>query len=299
MPSDIQYKGVKDAKSNIKVEEFDPSTLETIDMAFYDFVNNTMNVSATTNKGWKKTPVLWVSAERSFLSKNNPDLVDSDGALILPIISIERTAMQKSLTRKGAYHGLSGDNLEAHHYGRITLARKIVKDKTNNYSVAANRKKYGSVQRTPGRQSYYPINSNKKVVYETLSMPMPIYVDMTYTVAVRTEYIQQMNELLSPFITIGGGISSFVVEKAGHRYEAFLKEDLSQQNNVANMGTDERTYITNITFEVLGYIIGESPNGDRPKIIKRESAVEVKIGRERVIVGAIPEYGKGKSFYRD
>ena len=65
------------------------------------------------------------------------------------------------------------------------------------------------------------------------------------------------------------------------------------------MGTDERTYKTTLSFEVLGYIIGESPNGDRPKVIKKESAVEVKIGRERVIVGAIPEYGKGKNFYRD
>ena len=299
MPNDIQYKGVKDAKSNLKVEEFDPSNLENIDMAFYDFVNDKMNNFSTTNKGWKKTPVLWVSAERSFLSKNNPDLLDSDGALILPLISIERSAMQKSLTRKGAYYGLSGDNIDENRYGRITLARKIVRDKTNNFSVAANRKKYGAVHRTPGRQSYYPMKSNKKVVYETLSMPMPIYVDMTYTVTVRTEYLQQMNELLAPFITLGGAISSFVINKNGHRYETFLKEDLSQDNNVSSMGTDERTYKTALSFEVLGYIIGESPNGDRPKVIKKESAVEVKIGRERVIVGAIPEYGKGKNFYRD
>ena len=299
MPNDIQYKGVKDAKNNLKVEEFDPSTLENIDMAFYDFVNDKMNNFSTTNKGWKKTPVLWVSAERSFLSKNNPDLIDSDGALILPLISIERTSMQKSLTRKGAYYGLSGYNLEENRFGRITLARKIVRDKTNNFSVADNRKKYGTVQRTPGRQSYYPMKSNKKVVYETLSMPMPIYVDMTYTVSIRTEYVQQMNELLSPFINLGGGINYFVIKKDGHKFETFLKEDLSQQNNISNMGVDERTYISNLNFEVLGYIIGEGPNGERPKIIKKENAVEVKIGREKVILGDIPDYGKGKSKYRD
>ena len=268
-------------------------------MAFYDFINDTMNVAATTNTGWKKTPILWVSAERSFLSKNNPDLVDSDGALILPIISIERTGMQKSLTRKGAYYGLSGDLLEKNHFGRITLARKIVKDKTNNFTVAANRKTYGEVRDAPNRQKYYPRTKNSKVVYETLSMPMPIYVDMTYTITVRTEYVQQMNELLAPFITLGGGISCFIIEKDGHRFETFLQEDLAQNNNVSNMGTDERSYETNLSFEVLGYIIGEGPNGERPKIVRRQNAVEVKIGREHVIVGDIPEYGRGKSKYRD
>ena len=63
------------------------------------------------------------------------------------------------------------------------------------------------------------------------------------------------------------------------------------------MGTDERMYKTEINFEVLGYIIGEGPNGERPKAIRRENAVDVKISRERVIVGDIPEYGDGKSFY--
>ena len=89
MPSDDnQYKGVKNAKDNIKVEEMIPSTLETVDMAFYNFIDKKMNNHADTNKGWKKVPVMWVSSERSFLSKDNPDLMDSDGALIFPIISL-------------------------------------------------------------------------------------------------------------------------------------------------------------------------------------------------------------------
>ena len=48
---------------------------------------------------------------------------------------------------------------------------------------------------------------------------------------------------------------------------------------------------------LLGYIIGEEPNGERKRIIKRESAVKVKIPRERVIFGDIPDYGDGKSNY--
>ena len=300
MPSNDQYRGVENADENISVEEIEPSTLENIDFAFFDFVNDKMNNKATGNEGWKKVPVIWTSDERSFLSKNNKDARDDDGTLHLPIISIERTGMNKSKTRKGKYYGLSGIFNEDNRFGRITMARKIVKDKTNNYSVASNRKRYGgSVNRVPLRQSYFPKKENKAVVYETLNVPMPVYVSMTYDVTIRTEYIQQMNDIMAPFITLGSSISYFVIEKSGHRYETFLQEQLNLTNNISNLGTDERNYTTKISFEVLGYIIGEGPNGERPKIIRRESAVKVKIPRERVIFGDIPDYGDGKSKYRD
>ena len=79
MPDNPQYKGVKNASDNLSVEEIQPSDLENIDFAFYDFVNDKMNNQATTNEGWKKVPVIWSTAERAFLSKNNKDLRDSDG----------------------------------------------------------------------------------------------------------------------------------------------------------------------------------------------------------------------------
>lgn len=298
MPDNPQYKGVKNASDNLSVEEIQPSDLENIDFAFYDFVNDKMNNQATTNEGWKKVPVIWSTAERAFLSKNNKDLRDSDGTLILPLITIERTTINKSLTRKGKYYGLSTDNLDDHRFGRITIARKIVKDKTNNFTVADNKKRFdNTANRVAKRQAYFPKEENKKVVYETLSVPLPNYLSINYTVSLRTEYVQQMNDLISPFATLGSSINYFAINRNGHRYEVFLNEDISQQNNISNIGVDERIYKTDINFEVLGYIIGESPNGDRPKIIKRENAVEVKVGREQVILGDIPEHGDGKSFF--
>ena len=298
MPDNSQYKGAEEAKENVSVEEIQPSTLENIDFAFFDFINDKMDNRSTTNEGWKKTPVVWASAERSFLSKNDKDLRDDDGTLNLPIISIERTSVNKSLTRKGQYYGLSTDFSEDNRFGRIVLAKKIVRDKTNNFAVADNRKRFGnSVNRVRNRQAYFPKKENKKVVYETINIPLPNYVSINYTVLLRTEYVQQMNDLMAPFITLGSAINYFVIEKNGHRYETFLQEGLNLSNNVSSLGTDERMYKTEINFEVLGYIIGEGPNGERPKTIRRENAVDVKISRERVIVGDIPEYGDGKSFY--
>ena len=278
--------------------EIEPSTIETIDYAFYDFVNDKMNNFSTTHNGWEKVPIIWATAERSFLSKDNKDLMDADGTLNLPLISIERTSMSKDLNRKGVYWGNPVYQQDAIRGGRIVISRKIVSDKTNNFAAADNIKKFDDVNRTPGRQPYYP-SKNKKVVWETITMPAPVYLVMSYEVTARTEYAQQMNQLISPFATLGGHINSFMIERDGHRYETFLQSNFAYNNNISNMGVDERTYETKFTFEVLGYIMGEAPNGDRPKVIKSENAVEVKIPRERVILGEIPRYGKDKGFYRD
>ena len=297
MPTDYDYTGVEDAGSVIQEKIIQPSTFETVDYAFYDFLTG-MNIQAVTNKGWKNVPLVWSSSERVFFSKEKKELRDLDGTLILPIMSVERTAMTKDLNRKGSQWGGTLNFRDPRHGSRMTIGRRIVSDKTRNYAVADNRKKFEDVTRNNGRQSYFK-RPNKKVVFETISMPIPVFIGMTYLVTLRTEYVQQMNQMLQPFATLGGHINSFSIKRDGHRYETFLRSDLSQANNVSSFSQEERTYQTQLTFETLGYIIGEGKNGERPKFVKRQNAVEVKIPRERVIVGDNQQFDPNSGFYRE
>ena len=86
-PKRYDFSGVKDT-SNIKEEILMPSTIETIDFAFYDWLNEKMDVFSTTSSGWKKVPIIWVSSERAFQLKNNKDLRDSTGTLKMPLMTI-------------------------------------------------------------------------------------------------------------------------------------------------------------------------------------------------------------------
>ena len=172
-----------------KLFEIELSNLETIDYAFYDFINDKLNNFATTNKGWKKVPIIWVSSERAYLSKENKDLRDADGTLKLPLFTIERTAVTKDLNKKGAFYGNPAYHYDANRGGRIVVSRKIVRDKTTNFAAADNIKKFDDASRTPGRSPYYPSN-NKKVVYETITVPAPVYLSINYELNVRTEYMQ-------------------------------------------------------------------------------------------------------------
>ena len=70
--------------------------------------------------------------------------------------------------------------------------------------------------------------------------------------------------------------------------------------NISNLGEEERKYETKITIKVLGYLIGDDKNQITPKVVWKENAVDVKIGRERVIVGDKPwNISPEKLKYRD
>ena len=74
----------------IKEEILMPSTIENIDTAVFEFLNEKLNIFSTTNKGWNKVPIVWVSAERSFQIKNSRKLRDKRGLFKLPVITLER-----------------------------------------------------------------------------------------------------------------------------------------------------------------------------------------------------------------
>jgi hypothetical protein len=280
----------KDEETVLQVQEetFLPSTVQTIDAALTEYIK-ALKIFCTTNEGWKGVPVIWTSAERSFQIKNNKDLRDNNGMLIKPVVTIERTGMTKDLTRKGmAYANIPP--VRDSKGGTITIAREINQEKTANFSNADSKRLYGNQTfrtRKPG-----------KVVYETITIPLPIYIELAYDIVLYAEYQQQINEMITPFITKPGGINLVNIYKDGHKYEAFIQSEFSNNNNLSSLASEERKYQTNIQIKVLGYIIGDDKNQDQPKIIRRQNAVEVKIPREHVIVGDINEFIK-KGFYRE
>jgi hypothetical protein len=281
-----------------ETKEIMPSTLETIDRAFYDWVNKTLDISATTNRGWNKVPLIWVSAERSFQIKEDKNLRDEFGVLKLPLITISRNSIVKDPAKKGAVQANVFRQNDPKG-GTISFSRRINQSKTADFANADANKttpNFG-VQGPLAGQVNFPFN-NKKVVYETLTIPLPTYVNVTYSVTLRGEYFQQINEMLTPFIVKTGQINGFTLTADGHKFEGFLPQDFAQNNNVANLGDDERVFETKIDIRILGYLMGALKNDEQPKMTVRESAVEVRIPREHVIFGDIPTTISG-AFYRE
>lgn len=283
-----------------QIISFEPSTLETIDFAVHDFIDQELNIFCTTNKGFKKVPVIWQATERAFQIKDDKNLRDDNGTLIFPMITISRTGFEKSLTDKGVFYGNTYPIDDAKG-GSITIARRIGPNKTANFLNAdAYRKKNDIVgnQGTPGAQQInFPDRrkvNEKRVVYETLTIPTPAYVSVDYNIKIRTEYQQQVNEIVQPFVTVTNGINYLIFKRDGHSYEAFVQSDFASTNDITELGDESRIYETEIGIRVLGYLIGGGKNEKRPNVVVRENAVDIKAPRERVIVGDIPDWVNGK-----
>ncbi len=249
----------------------EPSKIETVDFAMFEWVKEDMDIHATTNRGFKKVPVIWVSGERSYQIKNHKELRDTEGSLIFPVISVERTAINKDPRRRGSLQAFLPP-INKHNNFTLYTHGKINQDKTSKFASTNAKRTY--------KQDNFRFK-NENVVEDSYFVKSPTYVDMTYVITLRAEYQQQMNEMLQPFITKTGNINSFFVKKDGHHYEAFIQQDFSFSNNISSVEQEERIYQTTITINVLGHLNGQGPNDDGPKVYKQEGVAKVKITGER------------------
>ena len=284
LPDNFNFAQLPNDRGNFTLKEIGmlASRIEDIDYAITSWLKEDLDLTTITNQGNKRVPILWQTPERAFQIKNNHDLrhpVDDGGGVItLPVISIERTGITKDPVRKGGFQAHLYSDKRNGRTGRMTIAKRIKQDKTRNFAVVSNtRTNSGGI-----RQKHFP-RVNKKVVIETLSIPIPIYVNLDYKIIVKTEYQQQMNDLTQPFMTRTGQINSFVMRRNGHLYEAFIDQGFNQSNNVANLGEDERQFTSEINIKVLGYLIGEGNSDDEPIVTREESIVEIVFPRETVV----------------
>ena len=126
------YIGDKEVAEKIHEIEFAPSSLETIDGAMLRFIDEELNLSVTTNEGFQKVPVLWVTAERAYQVKHNKDLRDKEETLVLPLITVNRSSVTKEPNFKGSVYANLYPVNDARG-GTITIARRINQKKTAEF----------------------------------------------------------------------------------------------------------------------------------------------------------------------
>jgi len=271
----------------------EPSTIETIDSAMYDLIDSQFNLHTKTNSGFKKVPVLWVSPERAFQSKQK-EVRDSVGKLKLPLITVERSSFSKDMGFKGGFQAnIFPDTSGARGYRKhpLRLARTIAKKPTRKIQSAEAYEKDG--------QHHYPQTRRSKIVYEQIYVPIPVWVTVVYSITLKTEYQTQMNDLIAPFATRTGNINALVMEYNKHRYEVFIQDNFAQSNNVSNLAEDERSFETKIEIKVLGYLLGDGENEPVPNVVVKETVVEVQLIRERTIVGDEKPWESDNKNYRE
>lgn len=267
------------AAYSVQYDTLIPSSFETVDMALYGWLDETIDIFATRNDGWRKVPIIWLTQERAFQIKDDREMRElGTESLKFPMISVERTSIKQTAVNDcpipaRLFAGSDGTTL--------TIAKKIKQSKTKNFANATSLRLY--------KQNNFKFE-NKKVVYEMATVPLPIYHDLNYTINLRAEYQQQINDMLQPFAAFNNNINQFMISDSGHSYEAFLQTDFGIANNIGNLANNEKVYESKIQVRVIGYIMGGGPNQKGPQVARKENFVEVRFPREHVMLGDINDF---------
>lgn len=266
-----------------------PSNQETVDYAVLKWVDETLNISAETNTGFRKIPIIWLTAERSFLVKSNKEIRQPESdTLIFPLISIKRENMERA---QAAARPIPGNLFKQRVNGldfpinQFYVGKKIQQDKTNNFAKADS-------LRLHNPDSNFPTPKNQRIVYKRYYTPLPIYYNFTYSINIRTDYQIQLNEIIQPFLTYSNNITNFMIYSRNHRYEAFF-DSINFENNIDSLGEEERKYEASVKLKVLGYVTGEGVNSQIGNYSTTENQVKVVFPREHVMIGDINEFGDG------
>lgn len=266
-----------DKEGRIPVKEV---TIETVDQAFFDYFDKRLKLFADSPSGKRKVSVMFSQGERWALIKKQA-FRDSNGTLILPLISLNRTGIDRT-------PGLGGMGVQV---PNIVIS-KVIHGKTPNLqNLLENR-----------RLSGFPQEKKDKLVYEINTLPFPDFAIAQYSVTIWSQFQTQMNDIIQNIFSNYKFRNSFVMPvdydgdlpKGNSYYFVGLTDPGSQnsQSNFEEFSDTERlvryTYTVRIPFylllnpteETLSY--GNNEKTGKKEVYKFQNSPNISL-KEKVV----------------
>jgi hypothetical protein len=287
-----------------------PAMVEDIDRAVFDLFNKDLPLYYTQKTGTQRVPIIFATGERFAIIARQRPIRDKRNALILPLVSI----MRSGLDPKNAFGGST--NTVSPHVIKVQLSpedeiyqRLINKNRLSNsddlIDTSAFMDEGNQIGSQPGRIATRRLGSNSSAkktnekflqsnlgnnFYEVYELPEIAYVTAKYEITLWTQYVQQMNSLISAIISeshFKSPISFRIETKKGYYYTAFFDESITSGNNFEDFSDDERIVRSTFSIQVTGYLFGSSYQGAQNKIRKFVSAPQISF--EMVLSNDAPD----------
>jgi hypothetical protein len=222
--------------------------LQDIDEAIMYYFQNVIRPFVYQNGVRIEVPVIYGSPEKWKSVQKDGYYKDKNGAVMAPLIMFKRDTMDKnrSLTNK----------LDANHPHLYTSWAKSYNPKNaySNFNVLTNR--------IPVQQ--FVVNV------------VPDYVNLTYTCAIQTYYVEQMNKIIE---AINYASDSYWGDSERFKFKASIDSystaiEISDNSNRLIKGT--------FTIKLFGYIVPDTVQKDVTAIKKYNSKAQIIIGLETV-----------------
>jgi hypothetical protein len=267
------------------------SGIEQVDRALFNLFNETIPFQVKIEGQSSKVPVVFSTGERFALTRRSSPIRDRNNALILPLISIHRTAIDISPGQSGYGTPISFRPQEMY-VVRKRLSKKdrkyqrlINKLGLKNQDDAASRKNFARNDIFPGNDAKAGTVASRRNdrnltyhddptgtllrnnignnIFEIITVPYPKFMTLSYTVTFWTQYQQDMNELVEVLLSkfTGQDYAYQIQSKNGHKYVAYLKQSLSTDDNFSDFSSDERVIKYSFNMAVPAYMLAPQHAG--------------------------------------
>jgi len=233
----------------------------------------------------KKVPVIFATGERFALLRRKQPITDRNGALILPLISITRTAIE-NVPSKGIANNQMFPNIVTKRISKKDLEYRQQKNIENLKNVK------GEDLSQEGDISLKP--RIEKNIVETIEMPPVKYFGANYEISIWSSFTQQMNKLLEAIMsayTLNPGQQFRLESDKGYTFSAFVDGSISQDTNYSDFTDAERYIKYNMTINATGYIIAPNILGGKTALRSFMSAPEVSFDVLEEFVQLDPQVG--------
>ena len=200
--------------------------LKDVDTAVMSHMLN--NISPTVKEANEiiKVPVVYGNEERWKSVRSRSTLRDSTGALLLPVIVVKRTGVSYDDNIPMSFdHDIRGEFAQ---YVRL-----------NQWS-------------SNNRYDRFAVLTGQKPVMETVKTVMPDFINLTYEVAMMTNYIEQMNGLTELMLH---NLQSYFGDSTSYKFLSDLEGEISDASTMESNG--ERFIRSDFSMSIKGYILAE------------------------------------------
>jgi len=285
-----------------------PSGIEETDRTLFDLFDKRLSFQVKIKEQSTKVPVVFSTGERFALTRRKRAIRDKNNALILPVIAIHRTGIDTSPSQGGYGTPIAFRDQQSY------IVRKRLGPKDRDYQNIVNKLRLKNQHNVASRGNFarsdiFPGNVAKSGrlasrrnlnnlslmddpngdllrgdignnIFEIITLPYPSFMTISYEIVFWTQYMQQMNQMIEILMSqFDGQDYGFQIEsKTGHKYVAYLKSPLNNQDNFSDFSSDERIIKYSFTIMIPTYLLAPVHNGQRIPFRKFCSAPQIEFG---------------------
>ena len=301
--------------------EFPSCGVEDVDRALFELFDKKLAFEVKVNEQTTRVPVVFAAGERFALTRRQKPIRDRNNALILPLIAVKRTSIgykteadaggtaisfrqntdyviKKRLDPSDRSYQNVVNKLSIKNQDNVTSRAHFIRNDIspgNNVfpGTVSSRRNGSGIAFGGGKLAFGATSDLGNNIFEVITIPYPVFIQVTYNVTFWTQYMSQMNQILETLLmkTDGQGREFHLVSNKGYTFTAFLQGSFTSGDNFDNFTDDERIIRYSFDIRVPAYILAPRHPGLPTPFRKFQTAptIEFEIKEIKQQVSIPPE----------